>query len=425
MKKRDSILKNKKKEWSTKHKWLIAITVICAVLIACGYGYGKYYYQKDKQIDRIITSMKSINSDLSKFVQPVDPDIKVTKTSLEPLQNYYHKYPQKLTQLSQNLHNGQYDGQIQLVKNGEYFMIFPKYQLRIKVYQPQVETNNPNSYLTVNGNNLGTMTGGGQNYYQNLGLIFPGEYHLVVNTKVDDRKLKSDSLVDIWSNKTIDMLIKTATFRIQSVPNGDVYINDKKIAKLDKSGYYLFENYPMSKNMTLYIQTKYKDKTIKSEPVNNLAQIIKQQLPNTVEGNRDYNHTKHYLGNKKTAVYRDTDGNYIVNPLWSGLIQAKDASSILAHNFLKVDPDNFVKGDKNKGYKKLKREVNVARKEYKSKKLSAQVTVKSVIPSGTNRSVVRFDAIYKYKHKKLVIMENYASFENKDGIQLINKIEIK
>ncbi|TSO26849.1 hypothetical protein [Lactobacillus sp. LL6] len=425
MKKRETILKNKKKKWSTKHKWLIAITVVCLVAIGCGYIFGKYYYQKDKQIDRIITSMKASDRGLDKLVQPVDPDIKVTKESLEPLQNYYRKHPQELTELSNDLHDGQYNGQIQLVQNGEYFMIFPKYQLRIKVYQPQVETNNPNSYLTVNGNNRGTMKGGGQNYYQNLGLIFPGEYHLVVNTKVDGRTLKSDSLIDVWSNKTIDMLIKTATFRIKSVPKSEVYINDKKVANLDKSGQYIFKNYPMSKNMTLYVQTKYKDKIIKSEAVDNLAQAIKQQIPNTAEGSRDYSHTKSYLGNKKVAVYRDTDGNYIVNPLWPGLIQAKEASSILAHTFLKVDPNNFVKGDKNKSYKKLKKEVKEARKEYKSKKLSVQVTVQSVLPTGVNHSEVKFDAIYKYKHKKMVIMEDYASFENKDGKQLIKSVEIK
>ncbi|MGQ5708361.1 TcaA 3rd/4th domain-containing protein [Lactobacillus sp. PSON] len=425
MNKKETIIKNHKKKWSSKHKWLIAITLLCLIIFACFYGWGQYYYQKNKQIDRIITSIQNTNSDLSKFVQPADPDLKVTEDSLKPLQNYYRKNPQKLTELSNDLHNGQYDDQMQLIQNGEYFMIFPKYQLRIKVYQPQVETNNPDSYLTVNGNNRGTMNGAGQNYYQNLGLIFPGEYHLVVNTKVGGRNLKSDSIVDIWSNKTIDLLIRTATFRIHSVPDGVVYINNKKVAILDKSGEYLFKNYPLSKNMTLYVQTKYKDKTIKSEPVDNLAQVINQRLSNTAEGSTDYNHHIHYLGNKKTAIYQDTDGNYIVNPLWPGLIQAKEASDILAHNFLKVNPDSFIKGEKNKSYKKLKKEVKEALKEYKSKKLSAQVTVQSIIPTGINHSQVRFDAIYKYKHKKMVIMEDYANFENKNGQQLIKDIEIK
>lgn len=425
MAKTGKILENKKKKWSKKHKIMIFLTLFVVVIIAALYGYGSYYYQKDRQITRIIAALKNPNRDLSDLVQGTDPDIKITKSSLTPLQTYYKKNPQQLKELTKSLRNNQYDGQIQLVENGEYFLVFPKYELKIKVYQPQVETNHANSRLTVNGKSYGKMTGAGQNYYHNLGLVFPGKYHLLVNTKVAGRKLKADSVVDIWSDKTIDMLIKTATFRIRSVPNGEVYINDKKVATLDKSGQYIFKDYPLAKNMELQIKTKSDGQTISSVPVNNLSQIINQQTSNTVEGSTDYNHEVSFLGNQNTAVYQDADGNYIVNPFWNGLIQAKQASSILANNFAKVDPTSFVNGEKNTSYKKLKKEVRDLFKTYKAKKWKIQVTVTSILPITNNRSEVRFKVVYKHNKQKIVASENYAVFQSKNNQQLIEKITMK
>lgn len=425
MAQKNKILENKKKKWSKKHKIMIFVTLIIVVIIAALYGYGSYYYQKEKQIDRIILAIKNPKADMSQLVEGTDPDIEITKASLQPLQNYYKKNPQQLKELGQSLRKGEYDGQIQLVENGEYFLVFPKYELRIKVYQPQVETNNANSRLTVNGKNYGTMTGGGQNYYQDLGLIFPGKYHLVVNTKVAGRKLKADSVVNIWSDKTIDMLIRTATFRVRSVPKGQVYINDKKVATLDKSGQYTFKAYPLAKNMELQVKTKSEGKTITSIPVKKLGQIIKQSTSNSAEGSSDYNHKLTYTGNQSTAVYQDSDGNYIVNPIWPGLIQAKDASSILANNFAKTNADSFVNGDKNKSYKKLKKEVHALFNKHKAKKWRIKVTVKSVLPLTNNRSKVKFKVTYQHKHEKLIATENTAIFQNKDGEQLIEKIAEK
>lgn len=425
MAKKNKILENKKKKWSKKHKIIIFITLFVVAIIAILYGYGSYYYQKDRQITRIVATLKNPNADLSHLVQGTDPDIKITKASLKPLQNYYKQNPKQLNELTKSLRDNQYDGQIQLVENGEYFLVFPKYELRVKVYQPQVETNNANSRLTVNGKNYGTMTGAGQNYYQNLGLIFPGKYHILVNTKVAGRKLEADSVVDIWSDKTIDMLIRTATFRIRSVPNGIVYINGKKAAKLDKSGQYVFKAYPLAKNIELQVKTKSNGKTISSVPVQNLTQIISQQSSNTVEGSTDYNHKAKFLGNKNTAVYQDSDGNFIVNPFWTGLIQAKQASGILANNFAKVNADNFVNGEKNASYKKLNKEVKDLFKTYKAKKWKIQVTVTSILPLPNNRSEVKFRAVYKRKNHKIVASENYAIFQNKNNQQLIEKIAMK
>ena len=100
------------------------------------------------------------------------------------------------------------------------------------------------------------MEGGNQNYYQDLGMVFPGRYHILVKSKVNGRHLDADSIVNIWSDKTVDMKIKTATFQVRSVPNGTIYINDRKAGKLNQHGSYTFKNYPIAKRMEIYIRVR-------------------------------------------------------------------------------------------------------------------------------------------------------------------------
>ena len=102
----------------------------------------------------------------------------------------------------------------------------------------------------------------------------PGKYQLLVNSKVSGRNLSAASTVNVWSNKQINMNIATKTFTVASVPNGKVYINDKFAGKLDEKGYLKFNEYPISKNMTLYVTTSYKDKKLKSIDVNDLGTAL-------------------------------------------------------------------------------------------------------------------------------------------------------
>ena len=249
------ILKNKKTFWSKKHKILIITTLSIIILFGIFYAWGSYYYARNRQIDRIIDGISDPKKDLSSYVMPTNPDIDVNESKLKPLQNYFTENKNALNKLTSNLREGKGSNEISLVESGTHFLFFPKYQLRVQVYRPQVETNHPNSYLVVNRNNMGTLEGGGQNYYQDLGLVFPGRYHIIVNTKVAGRKLQANSVVNIWSSKNINMNIRTATFQVRSVPNGEIYINDHRVAKLSKTGQYMFKNYPIAKNMELYVKT--------------------------------------------------------------------------------------------------------------------------------------------------------------------------
>lgn len=421
------ILKNKKTSWSKKHKILIITTLSIIILLGIFYAWGSYYYARNRQIDRIIDGISDPKKDLSSYVMPTNPDIDVNESKLKPLQNYFAENKNALNKLTSNLREGKGSNEISLVESGTHFLFFPKYQLRVQVYRPQVETNHPNSYLVVNGNNMGTLEGGGQNYYQDLGLVFPGRYHIIVNTKVAGRKLRANSVVNIWSSKNINMNIRTATFQVRSVPNGEIYINDHKVARLSKTGQYMFKNYPIAKSMELYVKTEYKGKTIKSEKVTDFPQTISQKFANSEDGISDYDNVSQYVGNQNKDVYQDAEGDYIVNPIWPGLIADETAAQILANNFLKANPKQFTKGKENKSYKELHKEIKKTVKKVDAKKMVDKVKIKSILPMGKKCSLVKFEAYYSFKKdkKKHRIKSEFttAIFKNINNQQTIEKLE--
>lgn len=404
-----------------RHPKLIAFIIF---LLACGifYGWGSIYYQKDAQLNRIMNRISDPKQSFAEYVTASDPDVEVTDSKLKPLQNYFKANKKAAAQLESNLRQGKDSNQIKLFESGTHFLLFPKYTLRVQVYRPQVETNHPNSTLTMDQENYGQMKGADQNFYADLGQLFPGRYHLLVKTKVAGRKLKADSVVNIWSDKTINMVIKTGTFQIRSVPNGVVYINDHKVKKLDRYGQAAFKNYPLAKNTELYITAKYNGETIKSEVVKDLSSSINSEFSASDDDVTDYGDATVYAGNEKQDVYQDVEGDYIVNPLWTGLIDQEEAGRLLYHAYLKPEKELF-NGEKTV-YEAQQKAVKKFRKGKKKLKLSVKVI--KIMPAGNNLSDVSYQLVYKYrekgkKHKLTVNYEN-ALFHLKNDEQGIQKL---
>ncbi len=408
-----------KKKNSRSHPKLIAFLII---LIAFGifYGWGAVYYQKNLQVNRIIAAMNDPKVGMAKYVTASDPDVTLTDAKLRPLQNYFKENPKAAKELENNLRHDKNNQQIKLVNSGSHFLLFPKYTLKVQVYRPQVQTNHPNSVLTVNDHNLGKMDGANQNFYQDLGQVFPGRYHLLVKTKVAGRKLTADAIVNIWSSKTINMTIKTGTFQIRSVSKGIVYINDKKVKVLDQNGQASFKNYPLAKDTELYIKASYQGKTIKSEKVKDLSSSITSEFSNSEDDTSDYGSVTNYAGNQNRDVYQDVEGDYVVNPLWTGLITRNEAGKLLYRNYLKPNADNFVDKKKNKSYK------NLLKNKLNKKKVKLAVKVIKILPAGDNYSDVSYQLVCKFKQngkktKKVINYEN-GIFHRSGEKQLIKHL---
>lgn len=409
-----------------KHKkiWISGVIIL---LIGIAWLIGNFYYTKERQIDRIVAKMQDPKTELAQYVTASTPDMDVTDKSLKPLQNYFKEHYSAAKRLAYNLRHNRDHGEIRLIQDGRNFLLFPKYKLWIQVYRPQVKTNHANSTLTVNQKDYGEMEGGNQNYYQDLGMVFPGRYHILVKSKVNGRHLDADSIVNIWSDKTVDMKIKTATFQVRSVPNGTIYINDRKAGKLNQHGSYTFKDYPIAKRMEIYIKSKADGQTIKSERVTDLSQSISSEFSNSEDDVTDYDGTAEYQGNGEKDVYQDAEGDYIVNPIWPGLIKVGDAAKLLYNTLKSPNADDFENGKENADYKKIAKQLKEWHKKKSIKKLSVKIKVLSVLPGKRNYSRINYEVTFikKYKDKskkKERLSYQNAVFHQKDGKQLIQTL---
>lgn len=409
-----------------KHKkiWISGVIIL---LIGIAWLIGNFYYTKERQIDRIVAKMQDPKTELAQYVTASTPDMDVTDKSLKPLQNYFKEHHSAAKRLAYNLRHNRDHGEIRLIQDGRNFLLFPKYKLWIQVYRPQVKTNHANSTLTVNQKDYGEMEGGNQNYYQDLGMVFPGRYHILVKSKVNGRHLDADSIVNIWSDKTVDMKIKTATFQVRSVPNGTIYINDRKAGKLNQHGSYTFKDYPIAKRMEIYIKSKADGQTIKSERVTDLSQSISSEFSNSEDDVTDYDGTAEYQGNGEKDVYQDAEGDYIVNPIWPGLIKVGDTAKLLYNTLKSPNADDFENGKENADYKKIAKQLKEWHKKKSIKKLSVKIKVLSVLPGKRNYSRINYEVTFikKYKDKskkKERLSYQNAVFYQKDGKQLIQTL---
>ena len=127
-------------------KIAVVIGVVALLILAAGYGFGKSYYAKDKQIDRIISALKDPSQDLSPYVKTDDSSFQLTKKSVRPLQTYYKANQTKANNLgSEWKREDDFDDifkdSVSLGEDGHYFFLFPKYKLMVKTYSPTVVTN--------------------------------------------------------------------------------------------------------------------------------------------------------------------------------------------------------------------------------------------------------------------------------------------
>ena len=139
-----------------------------------------------------------------------------------------------------------------------------------------------------------------------------------------------------------------------------------------------------------------------------------------------------YQGNDEKDVYQDVEGDYIVNPIWPGLIKAQDAAKLLYDNFKEPDSTLFENGKENSDYKKIAEQVKKWKKKKDLKKYSVEVKIISVLPGKHNYSKVNYEVTFvkKYKDKskkkeKLLYQDAVLHFVNKkQQIQTLGKCKL-
>lgn len=413
--------RTQRKPMKTRTKVLLSILGVLIIAFIGFYVWGTHYYSKDNQIDRITTGLRDPSKDISQYVEADTPDMKVNNTTVKPLQNYYKEHQTAVTNLNSKFKDDEDTKNISLVQDGHYLLLFPKYKMQVKTYQPQVITNHGNSTVTVNGKNIGGLSGSSGKYYKKLSLVFPGKYHFNVKSEVSGRTLTATSTANIWANRTLDMDIETQTFSVKSVPNGVVYINDKKVGTLDSKGEISFKDYPITRNMELYVLYNNKGKSIQSETVTDMADAFGSFDDDDDYGYSDDDDDTDYNDDASDTGTDDVtkeDGNYVVEPKWKGVISTDDAKSLLGDAFEDPSADDFIDGSANSDYSDIKKMEKNWDDNDSIDSYDTDVDVESIYPASDNSCSVIFKVTYTFNNDddtKTQVMEYTGGVIQKDG----------
>lgn len=392
---------NSRQPMKKKTKIILSIVGVLVVAFIAFYAWGSNHYQRKNQVDQITAYLKNPRENLADYVTSDNPSVHVTNAALKPTQNYYFDHSSEADKMAEAFKYGDTYEDVSLVQSGRYLLLFPKYTLKFKTFTPHIKTNHANSTIYVNDEKIGGVNGSGENYYKQVQPLFPGKYHIVVKSTAAGHKLTADKSANIFSNSAINMNIKTVNFTVKSSPGADVYINEKKVGTLNKSGEKAFKEYPATDDMKIYVMMKVDGKAIKSKVI-------------------DYDD----LGFDDD----DDSSSNIVKPEWPGLISEDDAESILEDNFEDPDEDAFVGGAENKGYQELHEQIGNFNDNDEIISYDMDCSIVSISPAPDNSSNVVYKITYTfehddYEHKQVMLYSGCVFHQNGDGDDASQKIK--
>ena len=379
-----------------KWKKIILITAAVLLVLLAGYGYGKSYYAKDKQIDRIISALKDPSKDLSPYVKTDDSSFQLTKKSVRPLQTYYKANQTTANNLGSKWKNQEefdtsFEKSVSLGEDGHYFFLFPKYKLMVKTYSPTVVTNHKNSTIKMNEKNVGKLSASGDYYQKKLDPVIAGRYTFSVSANLSGKTISPSPVkLDLFSNHQVSLNITTGSFTVSSVPNGEVYINDKKVADLDDKGQASFKDYQITSGMSLYVK---KSGIGKSDTIYNFDQYVTDPADQANDDD-DYD----FSDDDSSDQIKSVNGNWVLTPSWPGLASSDDAEDLLQEIWDDNDSKDWVNGSSNTGYLSIKKLHDNWDDSDSVANYSEDVSVLSTSPAGNGKTYVNYKVTHNLSY---------------------------
>lgn len=346
-----------------KWGWLLGI-LIALVLLFVGLN---NYYQPRNQIARAYTVLNNPNKNGAHYITTNDSQAKINRESVKPVQKEFHDqveagYIDKHIFVKNRLKELNTNGS-EFKKTGNVWLFFPKYKYEVNTISIPVKTNLPNLKIYQNGKYVGTSHS--HNYEKNFNHLLDGVYKFTAKGAVHGQKVSASDVYNGSgaSDNKMNLDININTFNIKSVPNAEVYVNNKKVGNLDKNGNYTLKNYPIHKNTKLYLKANLNGKMTQSESV------------------KLYSHSTK------------------VSPLFPGMLNKKDSEHLLKNVFVDNDgdpdnhkdiADNFDQGGNNGDFKNLMNQNKGFSNNDSLTGYKYSVSVDDVLPNGDGKTKVDY-----------------------------------
>lgn len=391
--------KSPKPPMSLKAKvgWIVGLVVL--VLVVGAYMIGKSYYSADKQLERMITAISS-DGDLTKYVMTDDPSLKVDTKELQPTQKYFKTHRSQLSALKSGLKSDGSYQDFQIEQDGRYLLLFPKYKLKIDPQYIRLETNHDNVAFYQGKKKIFTSTANKHSY--KAGPYFPGTYSFNSRGTVGGHHMKNAKMVDLkgGSAGNLNLRLKTLSFTVKGFPGSIIYLNDKKLGKIDQTGKYRVKDQPASGDMLVYLDYMVKNKTVSSKKVN-----VQKKLANA-----QYYSTSSTIAPKFTGVISKSKAQDLFQTAFT---EAQDQSDDAA--------DSFRDGQNNKDFKDLYTMSKAFEDRDELYSFDYEVDVKSVAPAENGKSSVNFNVKFDFDKEdgRKVQVFAYPGVVSKDGDEYV------
>ncbi|MCC7667217.1 zinc ribbon domain-containing protein [Liquorilactobacillus satsumensis] len=359
------------------NKRMVGAVVAVVVILVAGYLGLKNYYQPQKQLERIITTMGNSDKNLAKYVKTSDPTLQneISNKNLKPVQKYFENNRQELAALKSALQTGStYDNTYSIEQSGNAWLLFPRYKLNIAAAYVTLSTNHAGVVFYQNGKKLATTTSSSDS--KKVGPLFPGQYSFKAVGKIAGRKLVNTATTKLTAgSQSLPLKLKIATFTISGTKGATVYLNGKKVGELNSEGKLSFKDYPVSNDLKAYITLPVSGQTVKSKTIN-----VSDRL---AEG-------EHTIAPAFEGMVAKSDAEELLDNVFSGAQTGTDDSSTA---------ELFVGQESNSSYNDLLKFFASFKTNSKIENYTAEVTkVNSVTPAGKNKATVSYSVKYTFNN---------------------------
>ena len=225
-----------------KKAGLIAAAVVLVLLIG-GYVAGKKYYSAENQLDRAVKAIgKGDASSSLSYLSTNDVKLKLDKTTIKPLLNYYETHARALNDLATTTRNGG-EGTMKFAQSGHRLLVFPAYKFNVSAVYPKVTTNEKGTKVTVSNAPSAGFTGKAD--ARDIGPLVPGSYTLKATAKISGKKTSTKIKSDLLEDDSIDLSFQTVSVTVDGYPGAEVRINGAKVGNIDEYGQLQINKYPI------------------------------------------------------------------------------------------------------------------------------------------------------------------------------------
>ncbi|MDO4913271.1 MAG: zinc-ribbon domain-containing protein [Bifidobacteriaceae bacterium] len=384
--------------------WVILVLIVIG---AAGYAAGSIYYNKDRQIDKIVQLVQDDKSDITDYVTSSGIE-KIDASMLKPTRRYFKNHKSEKEDLVKSIKTGaKYKG-FAIVESGKYWFLFPKYKLNVPAYEPSFSTNNSGSSLFIDNKKVGEFTKHASTnitdddyYVYKYKTVLFGEYDIRIETKAgnDVRKISQVVVID---NNDVSMNMTLVSFEVHAIADAEIFVAGQSVGKTNESGILDVDNYMITNKSVVYGVKKVGDSEVKSEESKDLIKLVSSNNSN----------------------YYSSD-DVIINLKWSGYADNSDVQNVLEDAFNAYGPSSsvFVNDEQNASYKELERMIKGFRNDDKISYYKMEIgdVVTSLAADGTtdvdNYMITNKSVVYGVKK---VGDSEVKSEESKDLIKLVS-----